>query len=140
MKKAFAVLTTIAIVVLLTGCTITSNSVPGERIPLGLMSTSDTYSVVGPIEGTSSGGYIMGFIPVGHENKSGSISGGIPYGQMNPQILISPIARAALYNAIESNPEADAMFAPRWEYACKNYVVYREVTITVKGKGIKFGM
>ena len=72
-------------------------------------------------------------IPVGMERKSGTVVFGPMRGIQNP------VMAAAVYNAIESVPDADALLAPRWECVKKNYVVYSEATYTVKGKAIRYG-
>jgi len=129
-------------VVMLAGCTMSVNSVPMGGVPLQKLETKATYDILGPAVGTSSGGYILGFIPIGVEKKSGSVAGDsvVSMGLFGPQSysLLSPVDRAALYNAIESKPGADALLAPRWERVKKNYIVYVETTATVKGKAIRY--
>jgi len=124
----------LAVVALLSGCTSMANSAPGADLHLREMKTSDTYHIIGPTTGTSTGGYLFGFIPVGMERKSGQVAfGTFPVGGINP------VVRAAVYNAIDAIPEADALIVPRWESLKKNYIVYSELTVTVKGKAIRYG-
>ena len=113
-----------------TGCTMHSNVMPGVA-PLLDIKTAATYDVLGPAEGTASGGLIFGIIPVGGEKKAGSIAG-------SGFMMLSPVQSAALYNAIEAVPTADALLSPRWNIVTKNYVVYQDVTVTVKGKAIRY--
>ena len=119
----------------LVGCSTMSNSVPGTGVPLAELTTTATYDVLGPTQGTSSGGTLFWFIPIGGEKKSGSIAmaGAI----RTPFQMMAPVKAAALYNAIEAKPGADALLAPRWEIVTKNYFIYSDMTATVKGKAIR---
>ena len=143
MRKFMLVMGCIVIAGLFVGCTTMAKGMPSVSVPLQGLNTTDSYYIIGPAEGTSTGGYLFGFIPVGVEYKAGSIAGA---GQMS--LLrggagrpggFSPVARAAVYNAIESVPEADALLAPRWEKVTKNYLIYSEQTVTVKGKAVRYG-
>lgn len=116
------------------GCSMSSNSIPqGFIAPIELrnMSTNSSYEIIGPAEGTSTGGFLFGFIPVGMEKKFGSIGP-----RINP--FQNPVQAAAVYNAIESVPDADLIIAPRFSTVSRNYLVYREDTVTVKGKAVRF--
>jgi len=126
---------------LLTGCTSMSYTIPGQHLGLEPLKTTATYDVLGETQGTSSGGYLFEFIPMGMEDKEAVIA----YGGMTNMLIfgggsarMGAVARAALYNAIEAKPGADALLAPRWQTISKNYWVYREITVTVKGKAIRF--
>jgi hypothetical protein len=127
----------------LAGCTHLwyTYTIPGQHVGLEPLKTNATYDVLGETQGTSSGTYLFGFIPTGGEDKEAVIEYA---GVSNLPILggggtrMGAVARAALYNAIEAKPGADALLAPRWQTVTKNYIVYREVTVTVKGKAIRF--
>ena len=120
-------------VVMSAGCSMSGNSIPQGyvgRIGLQNMSTTSSYEILGPAEGTSTGGRLFFIIPIGMENKFGNI------GVMNP--FQNPVQAAAVYNAIESVPDADMIIAPRFSIVSKNYLIYREDTVTVKGKAVRF--
>ena len=115
------------------GCSAASNSIPEARVggmTLAPLATNSSYEIIGQAEGTASGSYLFGFIPVGVERKSGSIAGSWAY--------MTPVERAAVYNAIDSVPDADALIAPRFAAVSKNYLIYSEETVTVKGKAIRY--
>ena len=143
---------------MLAGCTAMSNSVPGASVPLEGLDTSASYEIMGPAQGTSTGGVLFWFIPIGRENKSGVVATQLAQAQKtkvnfaNPfwpfawlansvstrtSATLDPIMSAAIYNAIESVPDADALLAPRWQATKKSYFIYSERTLTVKGKCIR---
>lgn len=124
------------LVVCATGCTTRSSNVPlqqmgGMNLELGAIETDATYDILGPAEGTATFAYLFGFIKIGGENKSGTIGANLP--------LRGPEG-AAIYSAIESIPDADAIIAPRRHAISKNYLIYRELTVSVKGKAIRFNV
>ena len=97
-------------------------------------STTATYDVLPATEGSSEGGYLFVIFAIGMENKVGFLHGG----SMPGGLLFDPIAHAALYNAIEAQPEADAILAPRWKVESTSYFFYSHHRITVKGKGVRY--
>ena len=116
------------------GCSTVGNSIPQGYVgalQLGNMSTNSSYEILGPAEGTSTGGRLFGFIPIGMERKVGNIGP-----RINP--FQNPVQAAAVYNAIESVPDADLIIAARFSTVSKNYLIYREDTVTVKGKAVRF--
>lgn len=113
------------------GCMSMSKVAPTSGVPLEALKTTATYDVLQDTEGTSTGAVLFGFIPIGVENKNGVIATGVP-------TVMDPVSRAAVYNAIEAVPTADAMLAPRWNKIVKNYFIYKELTVTVKGKAIRY--
>jgi len=116
----------------LAGCsTYQINRIPMTSVPLAEMTTTATYDVLGPAIGTSSRGMLFGFIALGGENKSGQLAG---------MMFMNPVEAAAVYNAIESVPTADALIAPRWEKTTSNYFIYTEEKVTVKGKAIRYNV
>lgn len=100
-----------------------------DNVPLAELKTSATYDVLGEATGTSAGGKLFGIFRVGGESKVGQLSG---------TFLVNPVESAAVYNAIESVPTADALIAPRWSKEVSNYVIYMRETVTVKGKAIRY--
>jgi len=156
MRNTVLAVSLLAVVGLVAGCSSMANSVPGVGVPLWI-DTPDSFEIIGRVQGTSTGGYLFGFIPIGVENKTGAIAsapsgGGQPPGGILRSIFpfnliiaaasspggYDPVARAAVYNAIESVPNADALLAPRWNSLKKNYIIYSEKTVTVKGKAVRF--
>lgn len=114
-----------------TGCTSMTDAIPACQPPLGPVGTTATYDILGGAQGTSTGGYLFGFIPIGIESKSGSIGERlVPFRD--------PIMAAAIYNAIDSKPGADALIAVRWKRVTTNYLLYAQSTVTVKGKAIRY--
>ena len=108
--------------------------VPGATLPLAELDTTATYDVIGPTTGSASGAVLFGVIklPFGPK-KIGVINTGVPV------LALCPIKNAATYNAIEAIQGADALVAPRWLIeTTHNWGVYKKVTVTVKGKAIRY--
>lgn len=116
----------------LTGCISDKNSIPGREVGLNSLPTTATYDIIGDATGTATGGTLFWFINVGGEKKYGKLQTG-SFGAPP-----SPVEQAAMYNAIESVPTADSIMAPRFSKKVSNYVVYKEETVTVKGKAIRY--
>ncbi len=114
-----------------TGCSSFSNRITQRDVGLDLLRTTATYDIIGDATGTATGGKLFGFISIGGENK---------YGQLGNMMLVSPVEKAAVYNAIESVPTADALMAPRFVSKRSNYIVYSEESVTVKGKAIRYNV
>jgi len=112
----------------MTGCMSQSTGLPGA-LPLGDIRTTATYEVLGPATGSSSGMTCLGFIPFGGEAKRGSIGGG--------SLMMKPVEAAAVYNAIESVPGADAIISPRWMTHRENYILFSKDKAIVRGKAIR---
>jgi len=127
--QALMVLATVGLGMMMTGCISYGNRAPSAGVPLEDLKTTATYDVIGDATGTSTGAVLFGIIPIGGENKSG---------QLGSMILVNPVEKAAVYNAIESVPTADALLAPRFNTKVSNYIVYKEQTVTVKGKAIRY--
>ena len=52
--------------------------------------------------------------------------------------MLSPVEAAAIYNAIESVPGADALISPRFHRDIVDYLgFYRTEVVTVTGKAIR---
>ncbi|MDP6438230.1 MAG: hypothetical protein QGH74_01210 [Candidatus Brocadiia bacterium] len=130
MRRALLTVLLSAMLVAFVGCTTYTSVAPRSTVPLEDLATTATYDVIGPAQGTSSGGMLFGFIRVGGEKKNGVVAGSRP--------IPNPVLRAAIYNSIESVPGADALLAPRWSIESKNYFIYSELTATVKGKALRF--
>ncbi|MEI8206151.1 MAG: hypothetical protein WCG03_04675 [Kiritimatiellales bacterium] len=106
---------------------------PGGELPLEKLKTTATYDVIGPATGSASATIILGFIALGVPNEVGAIATG------TPSISLDPVKNAATYKAIESVANADALVAPRWHIeTTDDWVVYKKVTATVKGKAIRY--
>ncbi len=123
----------VACVTVSAGCMSSAKVAPGVGFPLGAMSTTATYDVLGDTEGSSTGGILFGIFPIGCEKKSGCIA----TGSAMPAFPPKPVEDAAVYNAIEAVPGADALFAPRFNIEQTNYIVYKKKTVNVKGKAIR---
>ncbi len=126
--QKFLLVGSISCLLLTAGCVSKSSSIPNVGTPDIPFSTTATVDVLGPAQGISSGGVLFGFIPIGCENKSGS-SGGY---------ITDPITKAAIYNAIESVPGADALISPRYKSDTISYIIYKKRTVAVKGKAIRY--
>lgn len=130
MKRVLSLAVLTTGMALLSGCVSYINQVPGAAVPLKPLESTATYDVLGDAKGTATGAYLFGFIPLGMESKSGSIGYGLS--------MADPVQQIAVYNAIESVPTADALIAPRFDATVSNYIIYREKTVTVKGKAIRY--
>jgi hypothetical protein len=103
---------------------------PGGKLPLAELKTTATYDVIGPATGSASGTILFGFIALGVPNEVGTVT---------PSVCLNPIKNAATYKAIESVVDADALVAQRWHIeTTDNWVIYKKVTATVKGKAIRY--
>ncbi len=120
------------------GCSGLSTAIP-EGQPELKISTNTTWEVIGSAEGSSSGVMVLGIIPIGMENKAGFIAGRTNYFRAYDPIAHNRVMRAAIYNAIESVPDADALIAPRYEAKTRNFLLFQTQSITVKGKAIRYG-
>lgn len=132
-SKILCLSTVLGLVVMFSGCSSMKAVAPAGALPLQELKTSATYDVIGPATGTASGTVILGFIALGVPNEAGAIATG------TPSVSLDPIKNAATYKAIESVKDADALVAPRWHIeTTDNWVVYKKVTATVKGKAIRY--
>jgi len=131
MKKSCFMMVLASAMIGTTGCVSSFNRMPQGSVALEPLKTTATYDVIGDATGTATGGKLFGFIRVGGEDK---------YGQLGNIFLVSPVEKAAAYNAIESVPTADALLAPRFESKHANYLVYSSETVTVKGKAIRYNV
>jgi len=133
LRNKVSLLVLAGLVVLSTGCTTMIARVPGAGVPLAEVKTTATYDVLGPVKGSATGATLFGFIPIGSggDTKIGSIAAGF-------QRPMPPVEGAAVYNAIESLPGADAIIAPRWHVTVNNYLIYQEKTVTVNAKAIRY--
>lgn len=147
-----AVLTMVAAATLvLGGCRSAANSAPYAAVPLEELKTTGTYDVLNTTEGSSSGGVLLFFFPIGFEDKRGqSMETG---GSANPLVSVfesvasvfmpdaeGRVRSAALYNAIEAQAGADAILAPRYETETTNYIIYTHVTAKCRGKGLRYNV
>jgi hypothetical protein len=122
-----------------TACKTMHMEAPGVPPPMEGMKTTATWDVLGASEGTSEGGYILYFIPLGIDRKIGAIhteTGGV--GGFWLFSGLNPVQKAALYNAIEATPGADAMLAPRWDMTIADYFIYQHVTAHCRGKAVRY--
>lgn len=129
---ALAIIAAVVVCGCMTGCQSYLNVSPlgaVEPVQLAELKTTATYDIIGEAQGSATGGRLFGFIPVGGENK---------VGQVGSMIIVNPVVRAAIYNAIESVPTADTLLAPRYSIKSSNYIIYSEQTVTVKGKAVRY--
>lgn len=129
MKKACFSTLAACLLLGLTGCITQGNKLAAFTPPLGAMTTTATYDVIGEATGTSTGGKLFGILRVGGEDKIGQLAG---------SLIMNPVESAAVYNAIESVPTADALMATRMSKEIKNYIIFSQETVTVKGKAIRY--
>jgi len=131
MKKSCCLLVIVSAMIGTTGCVSYYSNAPAREVGLDSLKTTATYDIIGDATGTATGGKLFGFISVGGDDK---------YGQLGNMILVSPVEKAAVYNAIESVPTADALMSPRFEKKRSRYFMYSEETVTVKGKAIRYNV
>ena len=149
MKKTVGIVVLLLCVTASMGCIFKGNSLPAQGSELQMaMDTTATYDVIGPAEGEYTRGYLFSLIPLKDwfSTSQGTIvapmpSPPSPYGIFSVfgMLFSGCFEKAwAIYNAIESVPDADAIMAPRYHTTSSNYILYREVTVKVKGKAIRF--
>lgn len=132
-SKVLCLSAVLGLVVMSSGCTSMKAVAPGGALPLEDLKTTATYDVIGPATGSASGTVILGFIVLGVPSEIGVVNTGVP------TVSINPIQNAASYKAIESVENADALVAQRWHIeTTDNWIVYKKVTATVKGKAIRY--
>lgn len=131
MKKLWFAVVLASAMIGATGCVSSYNRLSQGCVGLEPLKTTATYDIIGDATGTATGGKLFGFIHVGGEDK---------YGQLGNTFLVSPVEKAAMYNAIESVPTADSLLAPRFVSKHSNYLVYSSDTVTVKGKAICYNI
>ena len=117
------------------GCVSMTSSIPKADLKLKEIETKATYDVIGPAKGTAAGGTVFFLFPIGTEKKMGAVGSSLM--DWRSGAMYTPVQKAAIYNAIESVPGADALIAPRFDSVRKNYIIYQEETVTVKGKAIR---
>lgn len=132
-KDRAMLITTILAVGLSTGCSSLHNSME-DKAPSLLLRSEATFDILGPVEASAEGAYLFRVFGLGIENKTGCIGSGLA------PSFYTPVQKVAVYNAIESMPEADAIIAPRWEITRKNKYLffYVEEKVTLKAKAIRF--
>jgi hypothetical protein len=122
--------------VLLTGCV---SSV--KKYPYGMMNTGlslsaltrDQYEILGDVEGRASGTRILLWTMTEGGNKSFAGNLGMMLGQRGDKVF-----EAALYNAMESQPDADGLVAVRViKGDVTDFKIFKKWSVTVKGKAIK---
>jgi len=127
---------------LTTGCTAMLKSYPysmaGTKTTLAPLQR-DQYEILGDVDGRAEGSTILGFqsIEGGNKNFSGSFGGGFAMGIMTEGL--DAIEQAALYNAMESQPDADGIIAVRiikGESFSLGFLFSKE-SVEIKGKAIK---
>ena len=119
-----------------------------KRYPYGMIDPTvslqplsrDQYLVLGDVTGQSRGGYLFGFIPTmmgGPKVVSGSLNDSVASRLQAPGL--GKIEQQALYNALESQPDADGIIALRVIKGeeMKIPLLYTEISVTIKGKAVK---
>ena len=140
MKRNVVLVLAVSLLGIMIGCKSSSCSMPGHgagSFGLAEIQTDATYDIVGPIEGSGSHTYILGFIPTclfSSDKKCGTFVGAsCPFR--------APFAvQEAAYNAIESNPEVDAILSPRWHVESNWYLLFSTSKATLKGKGVRYNI
>ena len=139
--RLLSVLAVSAMIGLLAGCTSFRSSVPQiTEVPMGAISTTATYDIIGEAVGTASGTYLFGCIPVGVEHKTGFIVDSRIRAVGRVAVLRSRVESVAIYNAIESVPGTDAIIVPRWHIETAHHLFWWTVTATVKGKAVRYNV
>lgn len=135
----------LAVVVAGVGCTSHAVVAPQRMVGLEPLKTTESYHIVGPAIGTSTGGKLFWIIPIGVERKAACL---VSVGQTvsfasrmssGGRYYMDPVVSAAIYNAVESVEDADAMMSPRVSIETRNYWIYVARTAHVKGKAIRYG-
>ncbi|MFA5138799.1 MAG: hypothetical protein WC728_06145 [Elusimicrobiota bacterium] len=131
----------VGMAVLLTGCVSSIKKYPYGMMNTGLSLNSlarDQYEILSDVEGRASASQILffKFTEGGNKSFSGSLASG------RQEFLMGgadPVIQAALYNAMESQPDADGIVAVRVIKGEQTVVplLFKKITVTLKGKAIK---
>ena len=129
-------------IVMTAGCAASLKSYPysmaGTKTTLAPLQR-DQYEILGDVDGRAEGSTILGFSSIegGNKNFTGSFGGGMPMGVMMEGL--DTIEQAALYNAMESQPDADGIIAVRvikGDLFSLGFLFSKE-SVEIKGKAIK---
>jgi len=130
--RTFFIVWGFASVVFLSGCkTLNVPTLGVGQIGFEPLNSSE-YKILGDAEGEATVWHILGF-PFGDIQEYGWLGNafGSPFGN-------SGLAyKAAMYKAIDSVPEADAIILPRSKGMANEFILFGIHTATVKGKAIK---
>ncbi len=137
MKKTRLLIILGLVLLVLTGCSSRSNSIASigvNDISLAPLQQSQ-YDVVGNITGTAEVTTFLGF-PINGSNDSGAIEN--PVLGMLPNITFNVAKERAIFNAIASNEDVDAVICPKFHIEKSGIpILMRTTKVTVKAKGIK---
>ena len=98
----------------------------------------EEYTVLGDVEGRAEGSCFLWACSVegGPKFFSGTLVQGLQAEMVAPSM--GPIGQAALYNAMEAQPDADGIIAVRViKGEVTNMIIFSKETIIIKGKAIK---
>jgi hypothetical protein len=146
--KKMGLLTLLGVTLVTVGCTKIFKGYPYSMVNpnVSLQPLSrDQYVILGDVEGRAEGGYLFGFIPLnGGQPKtfSGNLSQGMAAkisARMQGIAEMGPIEQEALYNAMESQPDADGIIAIRIIKGEMTHIpfLFTKESVTLKGKAIK---
>ena len=125
----------ISVVVLGLGCVLAVSSCSSLTVPAAGIGRiefeplkSSEYEILGDAEGEATVGHFL-FFPFGDVGETGGIG--------NAFLFSSQAYKAAMYKAVESVPQADAILLPRSKSEKMEFLLFGKCTVTVKGKAIK---
>jgi len=105
----------------------------------------DQYVILGDVEGRAEGARLFGFIPL-NQGQPKTFSGNLSQGmaakisaRMQGIAQMGPTEQEALYNAMESQPDADGIIAIRIIKGELTHIpfIFTKESVTLKGKAIK---
>ena len=135
MKKAMFLLV-LAAALFAVGCTTTTKEVPSAYLPLADVD----YTILGETSAEATGMKVLGFIWIGDktfgnvnmEGREGFFGGLAKAGG------VSKVKGNALYTALGSMPNAQALVNERYEIEYYNYLVAKKWTVKLRAHGIQF--
>ena len=134
MKKLLYLLAGLALVV--SSCTMKSKTVPAAPLNVQVNFTMDDLEFIGEVTGTTTQSYVLG-LPYGNRtNNVGTVATQFPF-QIPGQFIRTRGFNNAMYNALQSKPDADFILPIAVETKTDVMFLGREETLTIRAKAFK---
>jgi len=121
--------------IILIGCSSMGNSMRETAYSVEFPLGPDDYEIIGEVQGSATVTTIFYFIRVGAKSQTGDIT---VVGNVTPIFLADIAKQNAIYNAIASVPDADALIFPKFETKTSSFpILYKTKTVKVRAKAIR---